>query len=55
MVPLYDVSALPNYAKAWRKVNGFILENKRLHLYFKNLSFNTKKLIFATLLRKTKH
>ena len=24
MVPLYDVSALPNYAKAWRKGSGFI-------------------------------
>jgi hypothetical protein len=47
MVPLYDVSALPNYAKAWRKVSSFIRENKSLSLYFKNLSINTKKLIFV--------
>ena len=52
MVPLYDVSALPNYTKACRKVSSFILENKSLHLYFKNLSFNIKKHIFVSLLRK---
>ena len=34
MVPLYDISALPNYAKACRKVSSFILENKSLHLVF---------------------
>lgn len=58
MVPLYDISALPNYAKACRKVSSFIRENKSLHLYFKNLSFNIKKHIFATLFfenKKTNH
>lgn len=37
MVPLYDVSALPNYAKAWRKGSAFICEKQNFSKKFTHL------------------
>ena len=60
MVPLYDVSALPNYAKACRKVNGFICVKQRFSKnflpYIKKICLSSQKniLLWNLKVRKTK-
>ena len=60
MVPLYDVSALPNYAKACRKVKGFICGKQSFSEnflpYIKKICHYSQKnvLLWDLKIRKTK-
>lgn len=60
MVPLYDVSALPNYAKAWRKGKSFICVKQRFSEkflpYIKKICHYSQKnvLLWDLKIRKTK-